>query len=108
MEPPPSGTAEAYPRRKPTRRWEASGRSCRGPTGARAACRSERPAIGRALPLTHGLIAIREVIDGASYLQVAPLVGLEIAIGLVYAAVAWLVFRKRLNDTRRTGNMELV
>ncbi|HEX9617601.1 MAG TPA: ABC transporter permease [Anaerolineales bacterium] len=65
-------------------------------------------AIGRALPLTHGLMAIREVIDGASYLQVAPLVGLEIAIGLVYAAVAWLVFRKRLNDTRRTGNMELV
>jgi hypothetical protein len=53
-------------------------------------------------------MAIRNVIDGASYLQVAPLVGLEIAIGLVYAAAAWLVFRKRLNDTRRTGNMELV
>lgn len=64
--------------------------------------------IGRALPLTHGLMAIREVIDGATYLQVAPLVGLEVFIGLVYATLAWLVFRKRLMDTRRTGRLELV
>ena len=64
--------------------------------------------IGRALPLTHGLLAIRQVIDGASYLQVAPLIGLEVAIGLVYATIAWLIFRKRLMDTRRTGQLELV
>jgi hypothetical protein len=48
------------------------------------------------------------VIDGASYFQVAPLVGLEIFIGLVYATLAWLVFRKRLMDTRRTSRLELV
>jgi ABC-2 type transport system permease protein len=64
--------------------------------------------VGRALPLTHGLLAIRGVIDGASYLEVAPLVGLELGIGLVYSVMAWLVFHKRLMDTRRTGNIELV
>jgi len=64
--------------------------------------------IGRALPLTHGLLAIRGVIDGASYVQVAPLVGLEVLIGLIYASLAWLVFRKRLMDTRRTGRLEQV
>jgi ABC-2 type transport system permease protein len=63
---------------------------------------------GRALPLTHGLLAIRQVIDGASYTQVAPLVGLEVLVGLIYATLAWLVFRKRLMDTRRTGRLEQV
>jgi len=58
--------------------------------------------------LTHGLLAIRGVIDGASYLDVAPQMGLELLIGLIYATLAWLIFRKRIMDTRRTGQMELV
>jgi hypothetical protein len=48
------------------------------------------------------------VIDGASYLEFALLAGLELGIGLVYSVMAWLVFRKQLMDTRRTGNIELV
>ena len=64
--------------------------------------------IGKTLPLTHGLLAIRGVIDGASYLEVAPLIGLELSIGLIYATIAWLIFRKRVMDTRRTGQLELV
>ncbi len=64
--------------------------------------------IGKALPLTHGLLAIRDVIDGASYLDVASLMGIELLIGMIYATVAWLIFRKRIMDTRRTGQLELV
>ncbi len=63
--------------------------------------------VGRSLPLTHGLMAIRAVIDGASYLDVAPLIGLEALIGLVYAAAAWLMFRQRLRAAQLTGNIEL-
>ncbi len=64
--------------------------------------------IGRFLPLTHGLMAIRQVIDGATYLEAAPLIGREALIGVLYAALAWTIFRKRLMDTRRTGQLELV
>lgn len=62
----------------------------------------------KALPLTHGLLAIRGVIDGASYLEVAPLMTLELFIGLMYATIARLIFRKRIMDKRRTGQLELV
>ena len=64
--------------------------------------------IGKILPLTHGLMGIREVIDGASYLQVAPFIFREVLTGVIYATIAWLIFRKRLMDTRRTGQLELV
>ena len=64
--------------------------------------------IGRFLPLTHGLLAIRGVIDGASYGEVSSLIGSEILIGLIYAVLAWTIFRKRMMDTRRTGQMELI
>lgn len=63
--------------------------------------------VGRALPLTNGLEAMRAVIDGASYLDVAPLLAAEIAIGVVYAAVAWLVFGWRLRATQKSGHLEL-
>lgn len=64
--------------------------------------------IGRLLPLTHGLMAIRGVIDGASYGEVSSLIGREILMGLIYSALAWSIFRKRMMDTRRTGQMELI
>jgi ABC-2 type transport system permease protein len=64
--------------------------------------------IGRFLPLTHGLLAIRGVIDGASYAEVSSLIGWEVLIGTLYAVLAWLIFNKRMMDTRRTGQMELI
>ena len=51
---------------------------------------------GRLLPMTHGLLAVRGIIDGATYGDVALLLGVELVIGLVYAVVAWVVFRQRL------------
>ena len=64
--------------------------------------------IGNLLPLTHGLLAIRAVIAGASYASVWPLIRAEILIGLVYAAIAWLMFAQGLRITRQRGSFELV
>jgi ABC-2 type transport system permease protein len=64
--------------------------------------------IGRLLPLTHGLQAIRAVVDGASYLEVAPIIGREVVVGAVYSAAAWAAFRQRLQAARRTGQLELL
>jgi ABC-2 type transport system permease protein len=64
--------------------------------------------IGNLLPVTHGLQAVRALIDGATYASVWPLVGKEILIALFYAAAAWLVFGYRMRVTRQNGNFELV
>jgi ABC-2 type transport system permease protein len=64
--------------------------------------------IGNLLPVTHGLQAVRAVIDGATYASVLPLVGKEILIALIYSAIAWLTFGYRLRVTRQRGSFELV
>jgi ABC-2 type transport system permease protein len=69
---------------------------------------AEVQAIGNLLPVTHGLLAIREVIDGASYASVLPLIGKEITAALVYGVLAWLVFAYRLWILRKRGSFGLV
>jgi ABC-2 type transport system permease protein len=50
-------------------------------------------AIGRALPLTHGIEAAREIVGGATLSDVSQLVWKEAAIGAVYTAFAFGLFR---------------
>ena len=50
-------------------------------------------AIGRALPLTHGIEAAREIVGGATLSDVSGLVWKEAAIGAVYTALAFGLFR---------------
>jgi ABC-2 type transport system permease protein len=64
--------------------------------------------IGNLLPVTHGLQAIRLIIEGSSYLQVLPLIGMELLIAFVYGAAAWLVFGYRLRVIRERGSFELI
>jgi ABC-2 type transport system permease protein len=64
--------------------------------------------IGNLLPVTHGLQAVRAIIDGASYASVLPLIETEILIALIYAAIAWSMFGYRLRVTRKRGSFELV
>lgn len=64
--------------------------------------------LGKLLPVTHGLLAIRNVIDGATYMSVYPLIGKEILIGLIYSGLAWFIFAYRLWVTRERGSFELV
>ena len=64
--------------------------------------------IGNLLPMTHGLQAVRAIIDGASYTSVLPLIGVEILIAVIYGAIAWVMFGYRLRVTRQRGTFELV
>ena len=60
------------------------------------------------IPVTNGLLAIRAIIGGASYMSVLPLVGNELLIAFVFGSVAWWTFGYRLNVLRQGGNLELV
>lgn len=64
--------------------------------------------VGSLLPVTHGLQAVRAIIDGATYASVLPLVGDEILIALAYSAVAWFTFGYRMRVTRQRGSFELI
>ena len=64
--------------------------------------------LGFLLPVTHGLLAVRAVIDGASYAAVLPLIGIEVVIGCGYGALAWLTFGWRMRITRQRGTFEQV
>jgi len=50
-------------------------------------------AIGRGLPLTHGIEAAREVVGGASLASVRDLVLKELAVGAAYGAGGYALFR---------------
>jgi ABC-2 type transport system permease protein len=63
-------------------------------------------AVGRAIPLTHGIEAAREVVAGASLGDVAGLVWTELAIGAVYTAVAFGLFRLFELEGRRRASLE--
>jgi ABC-2 type transport system permease protein len=65
-------------------------------------------AIGRALPLTHGIEAAREVAAGAPLSEVSGLLWTEAAIGTVYAALAYGLFRYFEADGRRRATLETI
>jgi ABC-2 type transport system permease protein len=65
-------------------------------------------AIGRALPLTHGIEAAREVAAGASLGSVGGLLGREALIGGCYFAAAYLLMRFFELEGRRRASLELV
>jgi ABC-2 type transport system permease protein len=64
-------------------------------------------AISRAIPMTNSLLAVRAVIDGASYNSVAALIGMEIVVALVYGLLAWLMFAYRLQSVRQGATLDL-
>jgi ABC-type multidrug transport system permease subunit len=63
-------------------------------------------AIGRCLPLTHGIEAAREVVAGAPLSDVASLVGTELGIAVAYAAVAYMVFKLLERESRRSAVLD--
>jgi ABC-2 type transport system permease protein len=63
-------------------------------------------AVSRSIPLTHGIEAAREVADGASLSDVSDLVLTEIAIGAIYAAAAFGLFRLFEFEGRRRASLE--
>ena len=63
-------------------------------------------AIGRSLPLTHGIAAAREVAAGASFGDVSGLVATEAGIAVAYAAAAYLLFRVLERESRRSAVLD--
>ncbi|HJR46370.1 MAG TPA: ABC transporter permease [Actinomycetota bacterium] len=63
-------------------------------------------AIGRSVPLTHGIIAAREVAAGADLAAVGDLVRTELAIGAGYGCIAFGLFRYFELETRRRATLE--
>ena len=65
-------------------------------------------AVGRALPLTHGIEAARAIADGATLGEVDHLVWTELGIGVAYAAVAYGLFRFFELEGRRRATLETI
>jgi ABC-2 type transport system permease protein len=65
-------------------------------------------AIGRSLPLTHGIEAAREVAAGAPLSAVDHLLWTEAAIGAAYAFVAYGLFRYLESAGRRRASLETI
>ncbi len=65
-------------------------------------------AISYGLPLTRGIAAARQIVDGASIAQVAPLLGGELLIGLVYIAIGYSMFRWFEFQAKRYGTLEAI
>jgi ABC-2 type transport system permease protein len=63
-------------------------------------------AVGRSLPLTHGIIAARDVAAGASLADVSGLVWTELGIGAAYAAAAYVLFRVLEHESRRSAVLD--
>jgi ABC-2 type transport system permease protein len=62
--------------------------------------------VASGLPLTHGIEAAREIAAGAPFSDVSDLVATEVAIGVVYALVAYGLFRFFEVEARRKATLE--
>jgi ABC-2 type transport system permease protein len=63
-------------------------------------------AIGRCLPLTHGIAAARQIAEGAPLSSVSGLVLTEAGIGVAYAAAGYLLFRALEGASRRRAVLD--
>jgi ABC-2 type transport system permease protein len=64
-------------------------------------------AISYALPLTRGIAAARLLVDGAGLVEVAPLLLGELAVGLVYFFVGYILFAVFEVVAKRRGTLEV-
>ncbi len=62
--------------------------------------------VANCLPLTHGLLAIRGVIDGADAGFILRQAGLEALVGLAWLGVALATFGRFVGHGRRDGSLE--
>jgi ABC-2 type transport system permease protein len=63
-------------------------------------------AIGRCLPLTHGITAARDVAAGAPLGHVGGLLGTELGIAAAYALAGLVLFRVLERESRRSAVLD--
>ncbi len=59
-------------------------------------------------PLTYGVTAARNAIDGANLIQVSSTLGLQLVVGLASMIIGFVLFRTFENSARKTGKMEAI
>jgi ABC-2 type transport system permease protein len=64
-------------------------------------------AIGRSVPLTHGIEAARKLADGSSLSDVSGLLATELAIGVVYTVVGYLALRFMEHQSRKRASIQI-
>jgi ABC-2 type transport system permease protein len=63
--------------------------------------------VGQLLPFTHGLEAVRQAAEGASFGQVGGLIGIELLIGCVYAVAAFFLFTLLERSARQNATLDV-
>ena len=63
--------------------------------------------VANLLPFTHGLEAVRQAADGATLGQVGGLIGVELLVGVVYAAGAFALFSYLETSARRNATLDV-
>ena len=63
--------------------------------------------VSNVLPLTRGITAARELVAGSTLAQVAPLLWGELAVGLVYFALGYFLFKAFEVVAKRRGTLEV-
>ncbi|MEO8511151.1 MAG: ABC transporter permease [Chloroflexota bacterium] len=63
--------------------------------------------VANLLPFTHGLEAVRQAADGAQLGQVGGLIGMELLVGIVYAAGAFALFSYLETSARRNATLDV-
>ena len=63
--------------------------------------------LAQGLPITHGAEAARDIVGGASFTHVAPLIGAEAVVGLTYTVVGLATLRLFEHEARRGATLEL-
>jgi ABC-type uncharacterized transport system permease subunit len=64
-------------------------------------------AVANLLPVTHGLLAVRQVLDGGSLAAAAPQVGAELLVAAGWLAASWLSYRRFFRRARITGSFDV-
>jgi ABC-2 type transport system permease protein len=64
-------------------------------------------AVANLLPVTHGLLAVRRLLDGSGLDAVAPQVAAEVLVGAGWLAVSWLSYRRFFRRARATAAFDV-
>jgi ABC-2 type transport system permease protein len=64
-------------------------------------------AVANLLPVTHGLLAVRRLLDGGGLAAAAPQVGAELLVGAGWLVASWLSYRRFFRRSRVTGSFDV-
>lgn len=64
-------------------------------------------AVANLLPVTHGLLAVRRLLDGGGLAAAAPQVAAELLVGAGWLAASWLSYRRFFRRSRVTGSFDV-